>query len=77
LFALATTCTPAFVITQAIEVLEKQKSPRTLENGLLWMQDMCAGFALKLMKPKQMLDFVTHESKARQDTPKEGYKSNL
>ena len=58
LLALAAACTPAVVITQAIEVLEKQKSPKTLENGLLWMQDMCGGFALKLMKPKQMLDFV-------------------
>ena len=58
LLALAAACTPAAVITQAIEVLEKHKSPKTLENGLLWMQDLCGGFALKLMKPKQMLDFV-------------------
>ena len=58
LLALAAACTPALVITEVIEVLEKQKSPKTLESGLLWMQDMCADFALKLMKPKQMLDFV-------------------
>jgi len=58
LLSLAEACTPIFIITQATEVLEKQKAPKTLENGLLFINTMCSDFGMGLIKPKVVLDFV-------------------
>ena len=56
LLSLAESCTPNFIMTQAIEVLQKQKAPKTLENGLLWIKTMCDDFGMKLIKPKPVID---------------------
>jgi hypothetical protein len=45
-------------------VLEKQKAPKTLENGLLWMQTMCGDFGMKLVKVRALLALQAQKYKS-------------
>jgi hypothetical protein len=58
LLSLAEVCSPSFMMAQGIDVLHKQKAPKILEHGLIWIKSMCEDFGMKLVKPKQVLDFV-------------------
>ena len=58
LMSLAEACSPDFMISQALGVLDKIKAPKTLENAIGWINSMCSDFGMKLIKPKPVLDFV-------------------
>lgn len=47
LLMLCEACSPQFVLTQAFDALEKQKSPKVHENGLLWINTVATDFGLK------------------------------
>jgi hypothetical protein len=56
--SLAEACSPDFMISQALGVLEKTKAPKTLENAVGWINTMCGDFGMKLIKPAPVLGFV-------------------
>lgn len=58
LLSLAESCTPNFMMSQGIGALEKQKAPKILENGLVWIKAMFTDFGMSLVKPKPVLEFV-------------------
>jgi hypothetical protein len=50
--------TPQFVLSQAYDAIVKQKSPKTQENALLFINAVATEFGLKLVKAKPLLDFT-------------------
>jgi cytoskeleton-associated protein 5 len=58
LTSLAEACSPDFMLSQALGVLEKTKAPKTLENAVGWINTLCGDFGMKLIKPTPVLVFV-------------------
>eukprot|EP00284_Hemiselmis_tepida_P000643 CAMPEP_0174950212 /NCGR_PEP_ID=MMETSP1355-20121228/93507_1 /TAXON_ID=464990 /ORGANISM="Hemiselmis tepida, Strain CCMP443" /LENGTH=171 /DNA_ID=CAMNT_0016197807 /DNA_START=29 /DNA_END=541 /DNA_ORIENTATION=+ len=58
LLMIAEACSPQFVLSQAYDHISKQKSPKTQENALCWINTLASEFGIRLLKAKQLLDFT-------------------